>query len=92
MTEIKKIREPKIREKSHLEDRSQKTESRIKDEFANSSLLPDKACFKNISFEKASDLLLNQEAREVIKLWEFETGDKVYSSPFVVADGVVYVG
>ena len=26
------------------------------------------------------------------KLWEFETGDEVYSSPAIGSDGTVYVG
>ena len=27
-----------------------------------------------------------------VKLWEFETGDKVFSSPAIGSDGTVYVG
>ena len=27
-----------------------------------------------------------------VKLWEFETGDKVYSTPAIGSDGTVYVG
>ena len=27
-----------------------------------------------------------------VKLWEFETGDRVYSSPAIGSDGTVYIG
>ena len=30
--------------------------------------------------------------RSGVKLWEFETEDKVYSSPAIGSDGTVYVG
>jgi hypothetical protein len=32
------------------------------------------------------------EAKTVVKLWEFETGDIVWSSPAIGSDGTVYVG
>ena len=32
------------------------------------------------------------KANAGVKLWEFETGDKVYSSPAIGSDGTVYVG
>jgi hypothetical protein len=32
------------------------------------------------------------KATVVVKLWEFETGSDVYSSPAIGSDGTVYVG
>ena len=42
--------------------------------------------------EQAKALVKSEDQKPVSVLWEFETGDSVYSSPAIGSDGTVYVG